>query len=190
MSIVSPVPLHSLPRIHVLSNIYKVSTQTSMACQIVPTSSITPWNLTTGVYSFCLFLKFYLMWVRGIVSTKGLSFFLSCLLPLSHSKQISKTSSWPIEEAYPWLLVLLTDLDKANQDKLAGAGAVQLMLEDDLKIIRNTTLETISKPTPMSIYIWLPSRWLLRSISQQGTHQDSISNIHALAVMAFRSGFP
>lgn len=115
-------------------------------------------------------------------------FFLSCLLSLSHSKQISKTSSWPIEEAYPWLLVLLTDLDKANQDKLAGA--VQLMLEDDLKIIRNTTLETISKPTPMSIYIWLPSRWLLRSISQQGTHQDSISNIHALAVMAFRSGFP
>lgn len=58
-------------------------------------------------------------------------FILAFFLSSYHSKQISKTSPWPIKEAYPWPLVRLTDLDKANQDKLAGI--VQLMLKDDLK---------------------------------------------------------
>ncbi|KAJ5955789.1 hypothetical protein N7501_010068 [Penicillium viridicatum] len=68
-------------------------------------------------------------------------------------------------------LSMATYLDKANQDKLAGA--VQLMLEDDLKdYSKHYFGDNIQADSDFKI--WSPSQWLLRSISQQGTHRDNL----------------
>ncbi|CAG8899299.1 unnamed protein product [Penicillium egyptiacum] len=93
----------------------------------------------------------------------------------------------PMNQAYLWPLVLLTDLDEASQDKLAGS--VQLMLKDDLKDHSKHYFGDNIKANS-DVKIWSPSRWLLRSIYQQGPHRDCLGNIHALAVLAFRSGLP
>lgn len=91
---------------------------------------------------------------------------------------------------YIWPLVLLTDLCAPSLEKLTGL--VQSTLKDDLKLHSDNYGGTSfhENLTQVNVHPWSPPRRLLEYISRQGPCRDSQSNIHALAVLAYRSGRP
>ncbi|KAJ6188711.1 hypothetical protein N7519_003619 [Penicillium mononematosum] len=95
----------------------------------------------------------------------------------------------PVRPDYLWPLVLLTDLDETSQEKLAGF--VESTLKEDLKHHSEQYFgDEFQGEACSKVKIWSPPRQLLASIAQPGPHRDSASNIHALAVLAYRSGRP
>ncbi|KAJ5467051.1 hypothetical protein N7475_004803 [Penicillium sp. IBT 31633x] len=93
-----------------------------------------------------------------------------------------------IDPNYLWPLIPLADLDETSQAKLVGL--VQSMLEKDLRSCVKHCLQYYFPEASPKVELWSPTKSLLQSISLQGPHQDSQSNIHALAVLAYRSGQP
>ncbi|KAJ6096291.1 hypothetical protein N7486_007037 [Penicillium sp. IBT 16267x] len=83
-----------------------------------------------------------------------------------------------IDPDYIWPLVLLTELSVPSLEKLIGL--VQSTLKDDLQLHSADYFGAFSKSMI----------FLMKSISAHGPCRDSQSNIHALAVLAYRSGRP
>ncbi|CRL22109.1 unnamed protein product [Penicillium camemberti] len=95
----------------------------------------------------------------------------------------------PIDPDYVWPLVLLTDLDETNQAKLVGF--VESTLKKDLKShSKHYFGDQFQAKTCSKVKTWSPPQRLLESIAEQGPQRDSAGNIHALAVLAYRSGRP
>lgn len=95
----------------------------------------------------------------------------------------------PIDPDYVWPLVLLTDLDETNQAKLVGF--VESTLKKDLKSHSKYYFgDQFQAKTCSTVKTWSPPQRLLESIAEQGPQRDSAGNIHALAVLAYRSGRP
>ncbi|KAJ5164820.1 uncharacterized protein N7500_006650 [Penicillium coprophilum] len=72
-------------------------------------------------------------------------------------------------------------------------GLTQQTLKDDFKLHSDTYFGASSQDkevTEVNVHPCLPPPCRLESISRQGPYQDSQSNIHALAVLAYRSGRP
>ncbi|KAJ5836255.1 hypothetical protein N7447_002281 [Penicillium robsamsonii] len=96
----------------------------------------------------------------------------------------------PMDPGYIWPLVLLADLCASSQAKLIGL--IQQTLKDDLELRSDDYFEAASQKdiTEVKVHPWSPPRRLLESIARQGPCRDSQSNLHALAVLAYRSGRP
>ncbi|KAJ5199462.1 hypothetical protein N7491_011333 [Penicillium cf. griseofulvum] len=96
-----------------------------------------------------------------------------------------------IDPDYIWPLVLLTDLSSPSQTKLIGL--IQQTLKDDLKLHSADYFGASAQTKDVSevnVRPWSPPRHLLKSIARQGPCRDSQSNLHALALLAYRSGRP
>lgn len=74
---------------------------------------------------------------------------------------------------------------KASDNVLLMIILAKLTEEERLKLVHYYQ-ETCSGGVELKT--WTPSQALLRSISKQGSHQDSQANLYALAILAFRSG--
>jgi hypothetical protein len=95
----------------------------------------------------------------------------------------------PVDPDYSWPLILLTDLDETRQAQLVRL--VKWAIKKDLKSYYRHYFGNEFQGKPNSkVKIWSPPRQLLESIVAQGPERDSASNIHALAVLAYRSGRP
>lgn len=97
-----------------------------------------------------------------------------------------------IDPNYVWPLVLLTELSASDQAKLLGL--VKTTLKEDLQ--RHSTnyfgasFQVNELPQEVNVRPWSPPLRLLNSVARQGPCWDSQNNIHALAVLAYRSGRP
>ncbi|KAJ5916647.1 hypothetical protein N7504_000662 [Penicillium tannophilum] len=97
-----------------------------------------------------------------------------------------------IDPNYVWPLVLLTELSASDQAKLLGL--VKTTLKEDLQ--RHSTnyfgasFQVNELPQEVNVRPWSPPLRLLNSVARQGPCRDSQNNIHALAVLAYRSGRP
>ncbi|KAJ5512873.1 hypothetical protein N7463_002425 [Penicillium fimorum] len=96
----------------------------------------------------------------------------------------------PMDPGYIWPLVLLADLCASSQANLIGL--IQQTLKDDLELHSDDYFGLTSQEdiTEVKVHPWSPPRRLLESIARQGPCRDSQSSLHALAVLAYRSGRP
>ncbi|KAJ5360066.1 hypothetical protein N7517_009257 [Penicillium concentricum] len=96
----------------------------------------------------------------------------------------------PMDPAYIWPLVLLADLSAPSQAMLIGR--IQQTLNDDLELRSDDYFGAAFQEgvTEVKVRPWSPPPRLLESIARQGPCRDSQSNLHALAVLAYRSGRP
>ncbi|KAJ5082421.1 hypothetical protein N7532_011464 [Penicillium argentinense] len=95
-----------------------------------------------------------------------------------------------IDPNYSWPLVLLTDLDESCQTRLIdntrSTIAKDIQCHSKFYFGEDSQLEITEDK--VNIQTWTPPKRLLESIAQQGPNRDSQANIHALAVLAHRSG--
>lgn len=97
-----------------------------------------------------------------------------------------------IDPDYIWPLVLLTELCASDHAKILGL--VQSTLKDDFELHSadyfGASFQVDDLPREVNVRPWSPPPRLLNSIAGPGACRDSLSNIHALAVLAYRSNRP
>lgn len=97
-----------------------------------------------------------------------------------------------IDPNYVWPLVLLTELSASDQAKLLRL--VKTTLKDDLQSHSTdyfgASFQVNELSHKVNVRPWSPPLRLLNSVARQGPCRDSHNNIHALAMLAHRSGRP